>query len=154
MATEVCMETHTAQPHAHSRANSEALIFDDLGGCRLDTSMGKEPPTVLITLLTHESDTQGLRRIAESLMRGVAGVMGGGVGIKGQFYGDHTSNCSTIVLTNANQLDRNELTDALLCAYKRALNTHTQPVYQRLVHDVLFLPSGQCVRYEGRVRSP
>lgn len=116
--------------------------------------MGQEPPTVLITLLTHESDMQGLRRIAESLMRGVAGIIGGGVGIEGQFYGDHTSNCATIVLTNANQLGHNELTDALLCVYKRALNTHTQPVYQRLVHDVLFLPSGRRIRYEGRVRSP
>lgn len=151
MATGVCVKAPLVSPGVHSVANSEALIFDDLGGCRLDVSLGREPPTVLITFLTHESDPRQLRCMAEQEMRGVAGLMKIGHGIKGQFYGDHTSNSATVVLMNADPSADKGLADALLRVYKQALHTPTLPVYQKLVHDVLFLPLGHTLRYEGRV---
>lgn len=151
MTTDVCTETRTSPLHVDHRANSETLIFDDLCGCRLDASLGREPPTVLVTLLTHECDMHGLRRIAEELMHGVAKLVHPGTGIKAQFHGDHTSNCATVILTNVDPTTDDGLTDALLRVYKRALLTQPTPVYQRLVHDTLFLPSGRTVRYVGRV---
>lgn len=106
---------------------------------------------MLITLLTHESELKVLHSMAQALMRGVAGLLTADIGIKGQFYGNHTSNCATVVLTNVTPTTNTTLPDALLCAYKDALATAAPPVYQKLVHDVLFLPSGHSVRYEGRV---
>ena len=84
-------------------------------------------------------------------MCGVAGLIEPGLGVRGQFYGNHTSNSATVVLNNITPAADASMSDAILLAYKHALTTTTSPVYQRVVHDVLFLPSGHTVRYEGRV---
>lgn len=146
--------------HCHLRttstAISEVVIFEDLGGGRYDASLGHGPPSVLLTVLTHESDPVEVKRMANELMHGVASVVGEAcVTIKAQFHGDHTSNSATVVLTpsvtNTTTSAQTELSGALLCAYKRTLRSAHNPVFPRLIHDVLFLPSGRMVRYEGRV---